>query len=115
MRDVSPGKRLFVIEYEGEPAPEESLQRVAVIARRPRTANGLPVDFSAFAVALLPPDVRAADRACCHDGTDSAAPEAVNDPNKSATPANITIDGHPYPEAGTFDPVPTRTAARIRR
>jgi len=32
MRDVSPGKRLFVIEEEGEPASVEDVGRVASIA-----------------------------------------------------------------------------------
>lgn len=93
MRDVSPGKRLFVIEYEGEPAAKESLERVAAIARRLLAENELPGEFAVFDVGLLSLDVRATERSFFHDGIVFAALDAVNDPNKNPTLANITIDG----------------------
>ena len=93
MRDVSPGKRLFVIEHEGEPAPTESLVRVAAIARRLLAENELPGEFAVFDVGLLSLDVRATERSFFHDGIVFAALDAVNDPTKNPTLANITIDG----------------------
>ena len=93
MREVSPGKRLFVIEYEGEPAPKEFLQRIASIARRLLAENELPGEFAVFDVGLLSLDVRATDRSFFHDGIVFAALDAVNDPGKNPTLSNITIDG----------------------
>ena len=93
MRDVSPGKRLFVIEYEGEPAPRESLERVAAIARRLLAENDLPGEFAFFDLGLLALDVRATERSFFHDGIVFAALDAVNDPNKNPTLSNITMDG----------------------
>ena len=93
MRDVSPGKRLFVIEDEGEPAPKESLARVAAIARRLLAENELPGEFAVFDLGLLSLDIRATERSFFHDGIVFAALDAVNDPNKNPTLSNITMDG----------------------
>lgn len=95
MREVSPGKRLFVIENDGEPAPKEFLQRIATICRRLLTENELPGEFAVFDVGLLSLDVRAADRSFFHDGIVFAALDAVNDPAKNPTLSSITIDGIP--------------------
>jgi hypothetical protein len=100
MRDVSPGKRLFVIENEGEPAPTESLERVAAIARRLLAENELPGEFAVFDLGLLALDVRAADRSFFHDGIVFAALDAVNDPGKNPTLSRIPIDGANSPSAG---------------
>lgn len=93
MRDVSPGKRLFVIENEGEPAPKESLERVAAIARRLLAENELTGEFAVFDLGLLALDVRATERSFFHDGIVFAALDAVNDPDKNPTLSRITIDG----------------------
>lgn len=93
MRDVSPGKRLFVIENEGKPAPKESLERVATIARRLLAENELPGEFAVFDLGLLALDVRSTERSFFHDGIVFAALDAVNDPDKNPTLSRITIDG----------------------
>lgn len=93
MRDVSPGKRLFVIENEGEPAPKESLERVAAIARRLLAENDLPGEFAVFDLGLLALDVRATERSFFHDGIVFAALDAVNDPGRNPTLSAIPIDG----------------------
>lgn len=93
MRDVSPGKRLFVIENEGEPALKESLERVAVIARRLLVENELPGEFAVFDLGLLALDVRETARSFFHDGIVFAAIDAVNDPGRSPTLSSIPIDG----------------------
>ena len=93
MREVSPGKRLFVIEHDGEPAPKEFLQRIATICRRLLKENELPGEFAVFDVGLLSLDVRASDRSFFHDGIVFAALDAVNDPGKNPTLSSITIDG----------------------
>ena len=98
MRDVSPGKRLFVIEQEGEPAPKEPLERVAAIARRLLAENELPGEFAVFDSGLLSLDVRAAERSFFHDGIVFAALDAVNDPGRNPTLSNITIDGPLIPD-----------------
>jgi hypothetical protein len=93
MRDVSPGKRLFVIEEEGEPASKELLERVAAIARHLLAENELPGEFSVFDLGLLALDVRVSERSFFHDGIVFAALDAVNDPDKNPTLSNITIEG----------------------
>ena len=93
MRDVSPGKRLFVIEEEGEPAGKEHLARVAAIARRLLAENDLPGEFSVFDQGLLALDVRVTERSFFHDGIVFAALDAVNDPDRNPTLSNITIEG----------------------
>ena len=85
MRDVSPGKRLFVIEDDGEPAAVEALERVAAIARRLLEENELPGEYSAFERGLLSLDVRASERTFFHDGVVFAALDAINNPEKSPT------------------------------
>ena len=92
MRDVSPGKRLFVIEDDGEPAPKESLARVAAIARRLLTENELPGEFAVFDLGLLSLDIRATERSFFHDGIVFAALDALNDPDKNPTLSGITVD-----------------------
>ncbi len=92
MRDVSPGKRLFVVEQDGDPAPKESLDRVAAIARRLLAENELPGEFAVFDLGLLSLDVRASDRSFFHDGIVFAALDAVNDPTRNPTLSRITID-----------------------
>lgn len=92
MRDVSPGKRLFVIESDGEPAPKESLQRIAAIARRLLEENELPGEFAVFDSGLLSLDVRATERSFFHDGIVFAALDAVNDPGRNPTLSNIPIE-----------------------
>lgn len=93
MRDVSPGKRLFVIENEGEPALKESLERVAAIARRLLAENELPGEFAVFDLGLLALDVRATERSFFHDGIVFAAIDAVNDPDRNPMLSSIPIDG----------------------
>ena len=92
MRDVSPGKRLFVIEEEGEPAPREPLEKVAAIARQLLAENELPGEFAVFDLGLLALDVRATERSFFHDGIVFAALDAVNDPEKNPTLSRIPID-----------------------
>lgn len=98
MRDVSPGKRLFVIENDGEPAPKETLQRIAAIARQLLAENELPGEFAVFDSGLLSLDVRATERSFFHDGIVFAALDAVNDPSKNPTLSNIPIDRPPTPD-----------------
>lgn len=89
MREVSPGKRLFVVEDEGEPASMESLDRVAVVARRLLEENGLAGEFQVFEKGLLALDLRAGDRTFFHDGIVFAALDAVNDPDRNPTLTRI--------------------------
>ena len=85
MRDASPGKRLFVIEKDGEPAPPEDLERVAAIAGRLLGENELPGEFGVFDVGLLVLNVRVSERTFFHDGIVFAALDAVNNPEKNPT------------------------------
>ena len=85
MRDVSPGKRVFVIEDDGEPAATEKIERVATIAERLLQENDLPGEFRAFDVGLLALNVRASERTFFHDGIVFAALDAVNNPEKNPT------------------------------
>ena len=85
MRDVSPGKRLFVIEEEGEPASVEGLGRVASIAGRLLAENEVPGEFEVFDVGLLALNVRSSDRTFFHDGIVFAALDALNNPEKNPT------------------------------
>jgi hypothetical protein len=85
MRDVSPGKRLFVIEEEGEPASVEDLGRVASIAGRLLAENELPGEFEVFDRGLLALNVRLSARVFFHDGIVFAALDALNNPEKNPT------------------------------
>jgi hypothetical protein len=85
MRDVSPGKRVFVIEEDGEPAATEKISRVATIADRLLQENDLPGEFQPFDVGLLALNVRASERTFFHDGIVFAALDAVNKPEKNPT------------------------------
>jgi hypothetical protein len=85
MRDVSPGKRVFVIEEEGEPASAEVIERIASIAERLLEENNLPGEFRAFESGLLALNLRSSDRTFFHDGIVFAALDAVNDPDKNPT------------------------------
>lgn len=85
MRDVSPGKRLFVIEDEGEPAPLVAIERLVSIAERLLHENELPGEFQSFDVGLLALNIRASERTFFHDGIVFAALDAVNNPEKSPT------------------------------
>lgn len=85
MRDVSPGKRLFVIEVEGEPAPIEEIEKVATIARRLLLENELPGEFEVFEAGLLALNVRMSERTFFHDGIVFAALDAINNPEKNPT------------------------------
>lgn len=85
MRDVSPGKRLFVVESDGEPAPIETIARVAAIAERLLEENELPGEFQAFEAGLLALNVLASQRTFFHDGIVFAALDAVNNPEKNPT------------------------------
>jgi hypothetical protein len=85
MRDVSPGKRVFVIEEDGEPAATEKIGRVASIADRLLQENDLPGEFQPFDVGLLALNVRANERTFFHDGIVFAALDAVNNPEKNPT------------------------------
>jgi hypothetical protein len=85
MRDVSPGKRLFVIEDDGEPAPVATIERVAAIAQRLLHENELPGEFQSFDAGLLALNIRARERTFFHDGIVFAALDAVNDPGKNPT------------------------------
>ena len=85
MRDVSPGKRLFVIEDEGSPAPIETVARVASIAGRLLGENELPGEFQTFEAGLLALNVRGSERTFFHDGIVFAALDAVNNPEKNPT------------------------------
>jgi hypothetical protein len=85
MRDVSPGKRVFVIEEDGEPAATEKIDRIASIAERLLHENDLPGEFQPFDVGLLALNVRASDRTFFHDGVVFAALDAVNNPQKNPT------------------------------
>lgn len=85
MRDVSPGKRLFVIEIEGEPAPVDAIERVATIAQRLLLENELPGEFEVFESGLLALNVRSAERTFFHDGIVFAALDAINNPEKNPT------------------------------
>jgi hypothetical protein len=85
MRDVSPGKRLFVIEEEGEPAPTGELERVVSIAGRLLAENELPGEFGVFDRGLLALNVLASERTFFHDGIVFAALDAVNNPTKNPT------------------------------
>jgi hypothetical protein len=85
MRDAAPGKRLFVIEVEGEPASPEDLQRVAEIAGRLLAENELPGEFGVFDRGLLELNILASERTFFHDGIVFAALDAVNNPEKNPT------------------------------
>ena len=92
MRDAAPGKRIFVIEDEGEPASGEALDRLASIACRLIQENGLPGDFEVFGEGLLVLNLRASDRTFFHDGIVFAALDAVNDPNRNPTLTQISLE-----------------------
>ena len=83
MRDVSPGKRVFVIEENGEPAPSDRIARVATIAQRLLQENDLPGEFHVFEAGLLGLNIPESDRTFVHDGIVFAALDAVNDPGKN--------------------------------
>lgn len=85
MRDVSPGKRLFVIEDDGEPAPVATIDRVAAIAERLLQENELPGEFQSFDLGLLALNIRASERTFFHDGIVFAALDVVNNPGKNPT------------------------------
>jgi hypothetical protein len=93
MREVSPGKRLFVVEDEGEPASAESLDRVVVVARRLLEENELAGEFQVFDRGLLALNLRAADRTFFHDGIVFAALDAVNDPDHNPTLTRLATGG----------------------
>jgi hypothetical protein len=92
MRDVAPGKRVFVIEDEGEPAPVAAIEHVAVIADRLLRENELPGEFHSFDVGLLGLNVRASERTFFHDGIVFAALDAVNNPEKNPTITQDAVD-----------------------
>jgi hypothetical protein len=85
MRDVSPGKRVFVIEENGEPASTGDLERVVTIAGRLLAENDLPGEFGVFEEGLLSLNVRSSERTFFHDGIVFAALDAVNNPEKNPT------------------------------
>jgi hypothetical protein len=91
MRDVSPGKRVFVIEEEGEPASAEAIDRVAKIAQRLLQENDLPGEFHVFEAGLLGLNVPANDRTFFHDGIVFASLDAVNDPGKNPTISQLAL------------------------
>ena len=92
MRDVAPGKRVFVIEDEGEPAPVAAIEHVAAIADRLLRENELPGEFRSFDVGLLGLNVRASERTFFHDGIVFAALDAVNNPEKNPTITQDAVD-----------------------
>jgi hypothetical protein len=91
MRDAAPGKRLFVVENEGQPAPAEALERIAAVARRLLEENELPGEFEVFGEGLLALNLRASDRTFFHDGIVFAALDAVNDPGRNPTLTQMSI------------------------
>ena len=91
MRDVSPGKRIFVVDEEGEPAHPEALERVASIAGRLLVENELPGEFEVFDRGLLALNVRSTQRTFFHDGIVFAALDAVNDPRKNPTITQLAV------------------------
>jgi hypothetical protein len=93
MRDVSPGKRVFVIEENGESASAESIGRVAAIAQKLLQENDLPGEFHVFEAGLLGLNVPLNDRTFFHDGIVFAALDAVNDPGKNPTISQLAIGG----------------------
>jgi hypothetical protein len=93
MRDVSPGKRVFVIEEEGEPASSDSIGRVASIAQRILQENELPGEFHVFETGLLGLNVPSSDRTFFHDGIVFASLDAVNNPDKNPTVTQLAIGG----------------------
>jgi hypothetical protein len=93
MRDVSPGKRLFVIEDESEPAPSETIGRIATLANRLLRENELPGDFESFEAGLLALNVRSSERTFFHDSVVFAALDAVNNPDKNPTITQPSVGG----------------------
>jgi hypothetical protein len=93
MRDVSPGKRVFVVNEEGEPASTESIGRIAAIAQKLLQENDLPGEFHVFEAGLLGLNVPANDRTFFHDGIVFAALDAVNNPEKNPTITQLAIGG----------------------
>jgi hypothetical protein len=93
MRDVSPGKRLFVIEEDGEPAANGLIGRVAAIAQRLLQENELPGEFHVFEAGLLGLNVPSNDRSFFHDGIVFASLDAVNNPEKNSTITQLAIGG----------------------
>jgi hypothetical protein len=94
MRDAAPGKRLFVIEEEGEPASPEELQRVAQIAGRLLAENELPGEFGVFDRGLLVLNILSSERTFFHDGIVFAALDAVNNPEKNPTISQPAVGDH---------------------
>jgi hypothetical protein len=92
MRDASPGKRLFVIEDEGEPASLDDLQRIASIAGRLLRENELPGEFGVFDRGLLVLNVLVSERTFFHDGIVFAALDAVNNPEKNPTISQPAVE-----------------------
>jgi hypothetical protein len=93
MRDISPGKRIFVVEEDGEPASAESIGRVARIAQKLLQENDLPGEFLVFETGLLGLNVLASDRTFFHDGIVFASLDAVNNPEKNPTITQLAIGG----------------------
>ena len=91
MRDVSPGKRVFVIEENGEPASSDRIARVSTIAQRLLQENDLPGEFHVFEAGLLGLNIPESDRTFFHDGIVFAALDAVNDPGKNPTISQLAI------------------------
>ena len=80
-----PERSLFRIFEGEEPAPEESLARVARIADLLLRENALGGRFRTVGPGLLALELAADERTFFHNGIVFAALDAINDPVKSPT------------------------------
>ena len=84
-------RSLFRVLEGEEPAPEESLSRVARIANLLLRENALPGRFRPVGAGVLALDLAAGERTFFHNGIVFAALDAINDPVKNPT-LNLQAD-----------------------
>lgn len=80
-----PERSLFRILEKDDPAPEESLLRVARIADLLLRENALAGRFRPVAPGILALELGAEERTFFHSGIVFAALDAINDPVKNPT------------------------------
>lgn len=90
IRDEGPGRRVFEVREEDDPAPVDCLTRVVGYAAQLLLENAVPGTFRVAADGLIALDLPAEDQTYFHDGILFAALDVYNDPVK-----NRTISGLP--------------------
>lgn len=76
---------IFEIQEDGAPASPQTLDRVALFAKRLLQENKLPGSFGVSGPGLLALDLRAPERSFFHTGIVFAALDAFDNPRKNPT------------------------------